>query len=149
MSESSNTLENPDLKLLAQRLALPGMPPQSVIAREAGVSQSTVSRAAHGKIRTCSRGALRLWEYVAARVMVLQSGPHRESAAREKVARPKKSRAKRIYHHDSSDMTETYDRGALAREAISGLQDYLDDAFDPTLVIEQLAVLRRAQDRSR
>lgn len=31
---------------------------------------------------------------------------------------------------------------------MDGLKRYLDDAFDPLLIIEQLAVLRRAQDRS-
>jgi hypothetical protein len=32
---------------------------------------------------------------------------------------------------------------------MAGLRDYLADAFDPQLVIEQLAVLRRAQDPAR
>lgn len=149
MSESSNTLEDIDLKVLAERLALPGMPPQAVIARESGVSQSTVSRAAHGQIRTRSPGACRLWEYASARLLVLESASAGDGLHRQEAKNPRKTRAKRIPRRDNRDFSAKRDRDALAREAIAGLQDYLNDAFDPTLVIEQLAVLRRAQDRNR
>src|SRR6476620_5050203 len=62
------------LPLLAKRLVMEGMPVQQVIAKEAGVSQSTVSRAVHSKIAGPSAGALKLWAYVNQRMIVLAHG---------------------------------------------------------------------------
>ena len=149
MSESGTTLKNLDLAALAERLALEGMPPQTVIAREAGVSQSTVSRALHGKIRTNSIGAQSLWDYATARVQVLESTDQQNEARHAAIEIPRQTRASRIPRRRRTGPNSDYDWDRLAREALAGLQDYLNDAFDPALVIEQLAVLRRAQDRGR
>ncbi len=70
MSDSSD-VEGLNLPLLAKRLVMEGMPVQQVIADEAGVSQSTVSRAIHSKIRTASKGALKWWHYANSRMEVL------------------------------------------------------------------------------
>lgn len=49
-------------------------------------------------------------------------------------------------HTRAADMTGL-SNPELRALAVAGLRDYLADAFDPLLVIEQLSVLRRAQDR--
>lgn len=118
-----------DLKILAKALKLPGMPSQAVIGAAAGVSQSTVSRAIAGRIGE-SRGAKLLWDYV-------QTRPHETvvphaSSTKRRASRPRKIRA-------------TKQNKKLREEALQSLQAYLDDMFDPRIVIEQISVLRRAQ----
>lgn len=147
--------ESVDLALLADRLVLKGMPVQRVIGEEAGVSQSTVSRAIHGKIRTQSAGATRLWRYAEERVRILSESPGSEvrQAAASKLDRPVGRRAPRrsrlAAQVPSQLPMSEQERQSLARRALRGLRDYLEDRFDPQLVIEQLAVLRRAQDHGR
>lgn len=144
-----------DLALLGDRLVLQGMPVQRVIGEEAGVSQSTVSRAVHGKIRTPSPGAKRLWQYAEERVRVLQerSAPEVRRAAAFKQDRPIERRTPRRSRLGGEALsplpTSEQERQSLAGRALQGLRDYLEDRFDPQLVIEQLAVLRRAQDHGR
>lgn len=149
MSESSNLGEPIDLALLARRLVLEGMPVQSVIAMEAGVSQSTVSRAIQGRIKTSSPGARRLWDYTSSRVVLLDGGE--EECGRRSSQKTAARRAPRVPRRRTDQLAEPIipNREKLAEEALSGLRDYLNDAFDPLLVIEQLAVLRRAQDPQR
>lgn len=152
-----------DLKALAKLLVVEGMPVQAVIAREAGVSQPTVSRAVHGLIKRPSAGARKLWTYGQARMRVLASQPasdctndplSKRSAAegRSDLGSPAGRRrratpARQVYNQRDGTLSRI-DRSTLAREALEGLKHYLDDAFDPRLVIDQLAVLRRAQDPS-
>ena len=149
MSESPNINDAFDLSLLARRLVLEGMPIQSIIASEAGVSQSTVSRAIHGRIRTDSDGARKLWAYASGRAELLSGGPPSNEVRTPKVRTTRRSALKSRRRTDAAVAPHPADRQKLAQEALNGLQDYLNDAFDPQLVIEQLAVLRRAQDPSR
>lgn len=138
-----------DLKVLSQRLLLAGMPVQAIVAKEAGVSQSTVSRAVQGLIRGRSSGAMRLWVYATGRMADLQDPPTGTASApmaKASPAAPVRSRAARLPHRRAE--LRAGDRKGLEAAAIDGLKRYLDDAFDPQLIIEQLAVLRRAQDRS-
>lgn len=135
---------------LAERLRVVGMPSQSVIARETGVSQSTVSRAAHGLIKTRSEGACRLWAYTSGRVEVIGGAGPKELATGATRApgtprrRPRRrASARNAAAPDLSAMSKV----ELVELAVAGLKDYLADAFDPRLVIEQISVLRRAQDR--
>ena len=161
MSDSSEQFDF-DLAALAERLALAGMPPQAVIARETGVSQSTVSRASQGLIKGKSKGASKLWDYAASRLASLASADdhaeplqgasfriedHRRYHGRKVAEEPSHrrqatvSRVRRAKPPSSADGSSD-----LAQAALDGLRDYLKDSFDPQLVIEQLAVLRRAQD---
>lgn len=154
MQGQKDKLERPadfDLEVLSKRLSLTGMPVQAVIANEAGVSQSTVSRAVHGSIRTGSRGAIALWKYAEARAALLDRPGAQIAGSKitpdEPSARKRKPRVPRVRSATSSGDPLT--RKHLEDAAYKGLRDYLSDAFDPRLVIEQLAVLRRAQDRGR
>lgn len=155
---TSRDSQNFDLALLAKRLLTEGMPVQAVIAAEVGVSQPTVSRAARGLIKYCSPSARKLWDYAAARAELLSlgavSGDHvTADAAADGMgatsSRGKASTGVRRSHHAAKRPAVDGDHQALASAALKGLQHYLDDAFDPRLVIEQLAVLRRAQDPGR
>ena len=151
--DSSND-ESLNLEALSLRLALEGMPVQAVIAAEAGVSQSTVSRALRRQIKQHSKGAIRLWNYTIERMTILARGglPTGDERPLRKTSAPKRSRAARVPRR-RADRTLVYanaeDRDRLAKVARRGLDDYLADAFDPLLVIEQLAMLRRAQDPAR
>lgn len=152
-----------DLRELAQRLSLEGMPPQAVIAAEAGVSQPTVSRATRSQIKTVSRSVRKLWGYTEKRLEVLQADPSRsvtifatnKASANPPNALPShqktRRRAKPLPRHPATPASgpRSDDRAELAKAALDGLRDYLADKFDPRLVIEQLAVLRRAQDYAR
>lgn len=147
-----------DLNELASRLTLEGMPIQRVIGEEAGVSQSTVSRAIHRQIQGDSEGAKRLWAYTEARARLLGSGDSGggEETSAPVVAAPadaprqRAARAPRRRHPlgrvGAAPDTRPQD---LVQQAMQGLRDYLEDRFDPSLVIEQIAVLRRAQDGGR
>lgn len=149
-----------NLAALAERLRAKGLPKQSAIARLANVSQPTVSRAMRGLIATPSRAARKLWEYVNSRAAVLavteaaevrrpRTGSSRLTKRRGKG--PRKSRMLRLRLRAADDIAWIADlpRDQLAKIALDGLREYLDDAFDPLLVIEQLSVLRRAQDTRR
>lgn len=119
-----------NLRELARALTAPGMPAQAVIGLAAGVSQSTVSRAAARKIGD-TPGARRLWTYVSTRPSVAATPSPMPSGA------PASRRRKRV-------APKTGDAD-LKRAAVEGLRAYLDDEFDPQLVLDQLMVLRRAQ----
>lgn len=147
MSDSNSVDDDFDLALLGRRLVLEGMPVQSVIAEEAGVSQSTVSRAIHGRIKTDSDGARKLWNYALGRAELLNSSNLVSGGANPKrPRRALRSPPKPRRRTDNAGSPPSPDHQKLAQEALEGLRDYLNDAFDPQLVIEQLAVLRRAQD---
>lgn len=118
-----------DLKKLSAALKRPGMPSQAVIGAAAGVSQSTVSRAIAGLIGE-SPGAQSLWKYIQSRPA---ETPPQEAKKDEQDSDAKQKLRLKLY--DSR----------LKKAAIERLQAYLDDEFDPQLVIEQIGVLRRAQ----
>ena len=171
MSESEES-EEIDLAVLAKRLVVEGMPVQKVIASEAGVSQPTVSHAIRGQIKQPSRNARKLWAYAVARMAILREqreagarpvppegaepaapAASANSAGRQPAGRTKPRIRARPIPRRRSEMDDApmsaAERRQLADAAIAGLRDYLADAFDPQLVIEQLAVLRRAQDPAR
>jgi hypothetical protein len=161
MSDEAES-ESLSLPLLAKRLVMEGMPVQQVIATEAGVSQSTVSRAVHSKIAGPSKGARKLWRYVSSRMAVLaqdvpgdpktpSTAVARRSAgdSTDEAPRRRKARMPRRRSDEQPVPRSAADRKRLADAALAGLRNYLEDAFDPQLVIDQLAVLRRAQDPGR
>lgn len=150
MTESRDVGEEIDLKVLAHRLTIVGMPTQAVIARETGVSQSTVSRASQGLIKTASDGARRLWAYSSGRLEVVASTPMaraEQATGRTAIKLRRKPRGRRQPDGVAVAEIAGLSTPELRALAIAGLKDYLADSFDPLLVIEQLSVLRRAQDR--
>lgn len=158
--QDGDSEEEVDLKALAHRLRAKGLPTQAEIARLAEVSQPTVSRATRGLIATTSPGARRLWAYVNSRAAVLAvtqaaeaTKPRTKSAApaTRRGQGPRKPRTLRLRLKATDDIRSIADlpRDELAKIAEDGLREYLEDAFDPLLVIEQLSVLRRAQDTRR
>lgn len=119
-----------NLEKLAFALTQPGMPSQTVIGAGAGVSQSTVSRAISGLIGE-TRGAELLWAYVRSRpILVGNKADAPKSNPNRRRTRPRKPRPQ---------------NQLLKQAALQRLQAYLDDEFDPELIIEQIGVLRRAQ----
>lgn len=158
------SIDNPDMDLLelARRLALEGMPTQAVVAFEAGVSQSTVSRAMRGNIKGASKSARKLWRYTSERVLLLSANAANEASVEASFRHVlpdnastalggKRQRAAPLPRQriDGNLLGILDGRDEAAEAALAGLRDYLADAFDPMLVIEQLAVLRRAQDPAR
>ena len=140
--------------MLARRLVVEGMPIQRVIGDEAGVSQSTVSRAIHGRLGQ-TPGARKLWDYAAERQEILATerlidGDGMVPTPAERSGVRARRRDRIADEHSRAVVPARGKRHQeLERRAVEGLQDYLADRFDPLLVIEQLAVLRRAQDSAR
>jgi transcriptional regulator with XRE-family HTH domain len=157
--QDAESQEGVDLKALAQRLRAKGLPTQAEIACLAEVSQATVSRATRGLILTASPAAKKLWSYVNSRVAILAAAetakaPRKKKAAAVTMSRRqgrRGSRALRVRVAAAGGTGSMADlpRDQLAKIAEDGLREYLEDAFDPLLVIEQLSVLRRAQDTRR
>lgn len=157
--------EEIDLKALAVSLKVEGLPVQAVIAEECGVSQPTVSRATRNLIGSASPAAQKLWVYVQERLPIIAAAAAAEQSSvtpdiprgeTERQRRPGRARKRAPRLHvaavvDAVDFAALSElpRDELAKLAERGLRDYLDDAFDPLLVIEQLSVLRRAQDPRR
>jgi lambda repressor-like predicted transcriptional regulator len=145
MQVDSETNSVIDLTELARLLVTEGMPAQAIVAREAGVSQSTVSRVINRQTKGCSKGCQRLWKYVQSRSLLPVTFD--ENGA---VRLKRKNRTGRRKNSVGITRGLTLANHAnLAAKAKSTLKNYLDDAFDPQLVIEQLAVLRRAQTSSK
>lgn len=150
-----------DLVVLARRLSLEGMPAQTVVAAEAHVSQPTVSRAMRCQIKTVTKSVRRLWKYTEDRLSILEAAPQpvrddplhpiSHSQPPETSGTRSRSRASPLPRRRTSTLEQDSpeSREVLAKVALDGLKDYLEDRFDPLLVIEQLAVLRRAQDHAR
>lgn len=118
------------LDRLAAMLADPKMPVQQVVAAAAGVPQGLVSMAANRRLRRVTSRVRRLIEY-SDNLLGLAS----EVAA----ARPAKGPI----------AVDGFDAHVPARDGESAaeeeLRHYLRDGYDPSVVIAQLYVLRRAQ----
>lgn len=108
------------LKDLAKRLMTPGLPSQVEIGRGAGVDQPLVSRARKGQLIRYTDRVKRLDEYVTMRVAML---PHPSSN------RPRGRRNAGV---------------AVDREVMDRCRDFLAGGGDPNLLLDQLALLRRA-----
>lgn len=130
-------------------LASDQLPVQEKVAEATGVHQSLVSRARNGQLRRMTDKVEALLEYARSRV----GDEERAVAAAEEVdadlvAEPEPrlaadrpvSPASRSARHQSDPAAEGY-----RRQARDGVETYLDEGYDPRLIVEQLAVLRRAQ----
>lgn len=134
-----------ELRLLLQSAQLPV---QMEIAAAAGVHQSLVSRARNGRLRRVTSKVQALFDYARMtaraeeRAIAAASAMDAEEVAqnvdagatREKAAGGREVR-KGGRHADDP----------FSRQAKEGLDAYLAEGYDPRLIVEQLAVLRRAQ----
>lgn len=115
-----NEIVSISLERLADQLKTEGLPSQTVIAKGAQVDQSLVSRARAGRLCRVTPPVIRLAEYVQARIDNMQIASSRSPGA---------------------DVD-------LIAQAESSVRTYLTDGFDARLLLEQVAVLRRAQSRT-
>lgn len=126
-----------ELGRLALMLRSDQMPVQEVIASEVGVAQSLVSRARNGRLRRITLKVRGLIEYAGGRIDaerlagIVAAAIDAEAAAANGV--------------DDGAVPVAKPPLRYRKEALDGVRSYLDEGYDPRLVIEQLAVLRRAQ----
>lgn len=137
------------LRELRELLASDQLPVQQEIARVAGVHQSLVSRAQNGQLKRRTPKVDMLLEYArshagaAAAAVAAAAALDQESG---KLDPPDSSaddtgnEGKRRKAPPGSTAAEAY-----RRQARDGIETYLNEGYDPRLVVEQLAVLRRAQ----
>lgn len=119
-------------------LASSQMPVQLQIAAEVGVAQSLVSRAQNGQLRRVTDKVDRLVAYARSRVGAAGLAEIAAAALESDVGPVAKT--------DGSGHTEReHHVERFTRKAREGIEAYLADGYDPRLVVEQLAVLRRAQ----
>lgn len=114
-----------DLVRLAVMLRAAGLPTQAVLADEAGVDQGLVSRARRGQLKRSTHRVARLERVVRSRFEQL-------------------ALVERLASDDGKRCIETPGHA----EVLEQVSRYLADGFDASLLVQQLAVLRRAQ-RSR
>jgi predicted XRE-type DNA-binding protein len=134
-----------ELRLLLKSAQLPV---QMEIAAAAGVHQSLVSRARNGRLRRVTSKVQALFEYAT----VTAGAEERASAAASAME------AEAVAQHVVVGVTGKKAAGGpevrqggrhaddpYSRQAKEGLDAYLAEGYDARLIVEQLAVLRRAQ----
>lgn len=137
------------LRELADMLRSPQIPVQSRVATDLQVDQPFISNARNGRLKRVTPRVRRLFEYASIRVEGARTG---KAAADEidaevgvtlnRVASPRTGSAEnRVKPADDAKS----ERKPYVEDAMAGLRAYLDDGYDPRLIVEQLAVLRRAQ----
>lgn len=119
-------------------LASSQMPVQLQIAAEVGVAQSLVSRAQNGQLRRVTDKVDRLVEYARSRIGAAELAEIAAAALDADVGQVAKT-------DDSKSAGRDQHVERFTRKAREGIEAYLADGYDPRLVVEQLAVLRRAQ----
>jgi hypothetical protein len=136
------------LQQLPRMLRSAHLPVQSVIAKAIDADQPFISRALNKEVKRVTARVERLWRYASSRIAEAERAVdavadlERESRmtadedATSHTARPKRQK-------QSMDAPTRSD--AYADDALSGVQAYLADGYDPRLIVEQLVVLRRAQ----
>lgn len=114
------------LERLRKRLMTTGLPSQVALARGAGVDQPLVSRALNGELKRFTPRVGRLADYVDKRIATMRKAT--VAGARGAATRP--------------DRKST---GQTAVLALRSCREYLDDGHDPKVLLDQVAILRRAQ----
>lgn len=120
---------DPNIARLQALLMTPGLPGQSVIATAADVDQGLVSRARTGALRRLTPRVARLLQQVEKQVDDL--GVLADAITDVALAKP------------ITEMASDKHRQAVWTQ----VERYLADGLDGQLLIQQLAVLRRAQRR--
>ncbi len=127
------------------------MPVQAKIAADLHVAQSLVSRAQNGKLKRVTTKVEALLEYARSRASKAEL-----AAAAAKAIDDEKAglldTSVLVIDNQGGNLTREGQRRrqassaeAYRREALVGVKAYLKDGYDPRLIVEQLAVLRRAQ----
>lgn len=126
------------------------LPVQQEIARKLGVAQSMISRARDGKLSRVTLKVQALIDYATsiarAEVVAATAGAAIDADAAE-AASPEEI-ASYDYRSAVGPLAKSTDidpAASFASDAIKGINAYLDDGYDPRLIVEQLVVLRRAQ----
>lgn len=131
---------------LAKLLKSPLLPVQSMIAKEIGEDQPFVSNAGRGILKRVTDRVTKLYEYASSRI-----------EAEERAREAARSVDEEVDETDGPVVGVTMADGNIVEapvdpvsdEAMSDLRAYLDDGYDPRLIVEQLVVLRRAQQLRR
>ncbi|MDE1918030.1 MAG: hypothetical protein KGJ57_19370 [Sphingomonadales bacterium] len=127
---------------LRQLLGSDQLPVQQEIASGAGVHQSMVSRARRGQLRRWTDKAEALLKFARSRVGEQQAALAAAEAMKKNpvgvARRPKGAEARGTIPSEAT-------MEVFRQQALRGIETYLSDGYDPRLVVEQLAVLRRAQ----
>lgn len=127
-------------------LASDQLPVQEEVAKAAGVHQSLVSRARNGQLRRVTGKVQALLDYARSCV-----GAERSAAAAAREIEADLSEAPDAGGQSSRRVRRKDRRAAdpagegYRRQARDGVETYLNEGYDPRLIVEQLAVLRRAQ----
>lgn len=122
-------------------LASSQMPVQQRVAKDVGVAQSLVSRARSGRLRRITPKVRRLIEYATTRV--------ESERLAEVVAKDLDAETHASFSSEEAPPERRASSNRYRKEAIEGVKAYLKDGYDPRLIVEQLAVLRRAQQLRR
>jgi hypothetical protein len=128
-----------DLATLADMLRSEAIPSQLAVAKAIGCDQPFISRARAGKIRRVTPRVEKLWSYAKTRIASMQTAPLLTSGGPDEPPR----QAKRSYASRNLEDAAV----AALQEAKTSFQQYLDDGYDPRLIVDQINVLRRAQSR--
>jgi len=136
-----STSSQRELEVLSQLLGSSQLPVQQIIAREVGVAQSLVSRARTGKLTRITEKVQRLVDYVHSRIEAEEvAASLAVSTAAENAEQQDVDPAILDADTSKSSLFSSY-----SKQAIEGVRAYLRDGYDPRLIVEQIAVLRRAQ----
>lgn len=148
MDDSGN---RPDdiLRDLAKMLGSPQIPVQARVAADLGVDQPFVSNARNGRLKRVTPRVRRLIEYATMRVDGAKAGKAAADEIDAEVESVTLGSARLPNSGPRSEGTSPVGGATDARrydeDALAGVKAYLDDGYDPRLIVEQLAVLRRAQ----
>lgn len=122
-------------------LASAQLPVQERIAEDLGVDQPFISNARNGRLKRITPRVVRLHEYATMRIAAAAAAQAAADEIDAEVAPAfPSSSSKPIAGNTPSSAVRRYDDDALA-----GVKAYLKDGYDARLIVEQLAVLRRAQ----
>lgn len=136
------------LSRLAVLLTSGYLPVQEVIAAELGCDQPFISRATNGRLSRITKRVMDLRRYAVMRIRAERQAVRAEIDLSRELSSPKGRGA--ILHPVSGrrsgkaesrpEIVDDY-----ADRALEGIRMYLNDGYDARLIVEQIAVLRRAQ----
>ena len=144
MNDDSGAPDN-ILRDLANMLRNPQIPVQARVAADLGVDQPFISNARNGRLKRITPRVRRLFEYASMRVNAAKAG----MAAAEEIDAAVAAGSPKRRQSDSRLGSRLSNPGGEAKrydeDALAGIKAYLDDGYDARLIVEQIAVLRRAQ----
>lgn len=136
-----STSSQPELDALALLLGSSQLPVQQTIAREIGIAQSLVSRARNGKLTRITEKVRKLIEYAHLRADAAVLATNLAASIDEEFSEAANPTVQLV----EQDRSKAQPLDNYSKEALEGIKTYLKEGYDPRLIVEQLAVLRRAQ----